>query len=159
MAQTPKLVDGDVGDDLDELFYDFDDLAELYDSIESEDRASIGPDRNQLYNDFIKDHKQYYEDKSELNLKLRKRFFDCSFALLFMLLICLIGSLVLVCVLVKEPATIIVGLITAIGGVVSSVLVLPKIIGKYLFPTDEDKGIRDLVYHFKDSDDKNKKDE
>lgn len=60
----------------------------------------------------------------------------------------------MVCLYVKDNIATIVTLVSTIAGVVGSVLALPKIIGGYLFPQDEDDNIKDLFYHFKDSDDR-----
>lgn len=103
-------------------------------------------------------YNQYYNQKNKTNISLRKKYFNCSFALLFILVFGFIGITIMVCLCVDDNLSIIVSLVSSIGGLVPSVLVLPKTIGDYIFNTNEYDGAKDAIESAKKSD-KNKKDE
>lgn len=70
-----------------EAFGEFlDDIEELDETnpIDSEDEAKAGPEKRDIeYTGLIKAYRRYYVKKSNANIKLRKNFFNCSFALIF----------------------------------------------------------------------------
>ncbi len=57
------------------------------------------------------------------------------------------------CFFIDDLVSMIISILSNIVSITISILMLPKIIAKYLFPSDEDKHIKDLITYFKDSDD------
>ncbi len=139
----------------------FDDVDEInYQPILSEEEASNPLDvRDKSYTDLVDSYTQYYKSKSEVNISLRKSFLYFSFILLTVLILACIGLSVLVCFLVENVVASMVTIISGLASIATSILILPRIIGKYLFPEDEDSAIKDLILHFKDTDDLRRKDD
>lgn len=90
-------------------------------------------------------YKDYYKAKNTTNISLRKKYFNCSFALIFILVFGFIGTTIMVCLCVKNELATVVSLVSSIGGLVPSVLILPRIIGKYIFPENEYDPGKDVV--------------
>ena len=87
----------------------------------------------------------YYKVKNATNIALRKKYFNCSFALIFILVFSFIGTTIMVCLFIKDSLATIISLVGSIGGLVPSVLILPRIIGEYLFPHNEYDPARDAI--------------
>ena len=97
----------------------------------------------------------YYKTKNATNISLRKKYFNCSFALIFILVFGFIGTTIMVCLCVEDNLAIIISLVSSIGGLVPSVLILPRIIGRYIFPNDEYDPAKDAVESVKNNKKKN----
>ena len=98
---------------------------------------------SELYNAYI----QYYKDKCNQNLHLKCAFFVC-FMLFLKVIIIGIHAAIIILAFVKNS----IGnteVICAVSGsaatIVTSIIVIPKIIAKYLFSTEEDAIISDLL--------------
>lgn len=102
-------------------------------------------DRDVKYTEIMDEYKKFYKKKSDSNILLREKFFSCSFALLFILVIGMIVVSVILCFAVENVITIGVGMVSTIAASVTSILLLPRIIGEYLFPKDEDEHITNLI--------------
>lgn len=97
----------------------------------------------QLYEKYI----DYYEKKCNQNLELKKKFFR-NFMTFLTMIIVIIPAAILVMAFVKNS----IGnteVICAVSGsaatIVTSIIIIPKIIAKYLFSTEEDAIISDLL--------------
>ena len=101
--------------------------------------------RDHEYTGLVQSYGEYYSKKNKINIILRILYFSFSFGLLFLIICGMIAVSVLICIFVKNNIAIGAGIVTSIGGAVTAILVLPKIIGRYLFPLDEDKYIRDMI--------------
>lgn len=114
----------------------------------------VGPldGRDRFYTDIVQSYVEFYHKKSSDNLGLRKWFFRYSFILLFSLIVGLILVITLLCVFCHDIVAVIIGIVSSFAGTVTSVLVLPKIIGMYLFPQNEDKYICKLLYRMRTAD-------
>lgn len=138
--------------DEDDFARDEDDLAQKANSANTPINNDIEPNDKVDIFALVGAYKKYYEDKNDTNISLRKKYFNCSFALIFILVFGFIGTTILVCLFVKDNLTIIISLVSSIGGLVPSVLVLPRIIGKYIFPENEYDGTKDAIDVMKNSD-------
>lgn len=129
-------------------------LDEVDDSSRVEWEYQIGAllSRDKSYTAVVDTYVDYYGRKSESNLSLRKWFFRLSFILLFLLIAAMITTTVLLGLYSNDAATVITGVVASFAGTVSAILILPKIIGNYLFPHDEDKYIRKLIYNMRMAD-------
>lgn len=141
-------------DDFSQFWNEIDILNED-DPIDSEDEAKVGgvESRDIEYTKLVHAYCEYYSLKSNTNIGLRKKYFWFSFWLLTVLIAGCIGISVIICIFVKDMIAILASILAAIAGIVSSILVLPRIIGEYLFPHNEDDAIKELIFHFKKSDD------
>lgn len=101
--------------------------------------------RDKLFNEFLKNYINDYKLKSE-----QKRFFKKVFFICIIVLICIIpiSCIVLIVVALNSSENAISSAITAITFVVESItsfLVLPKIIAKYLFDKKEDESLANII--------------
>ncbi|MCH5158649.1 MAG: hypothetical protein J1F33_05580 [Clostridiales bacterium] len=138
-----------------DMFLSFLDDIESQHSLEeteTEDRISTLDDRDKKYSDLLENYNQYYIEKSKSNIGLRKCFFWFSFGLLSVMILGMIATAILLCVFVQNYIAVGVGIVSSLGASVTSILILPRIIGNYLFPSDEDKHIRDVIYKMRDAD-------
>ncbi len=117
--------------------------------ISSEKAINPLDDRDRTYTELIEAYKDFYEEKSKANIELRKRFFDCSFALLFILVIGMIAVSVVLCIMVENVIAVGAGIVASISASVTSMLLLPRIIGDYLFPKNEDAALTNLMYQMR----------
>lgn len=120
---------------------------------EEEARLSAVQKREESYTALIDAYSDYYKKKSYANITLRKCFLRLSFLLLFVLIGGCISIGILGCIYLEEMFAELISIISSIAGISTTIIVLPRIIGKYLFPPKEDEAIKDLIIHFKDSDD------
>ncbi|MBQ7340267.1 MAG: hypothetical protein IJW43_05395 [Clostridia bacterium] len=123
--------------------------------VKSEEDAKLSTldKRDESYTKLINAYKDYYIDKSKVNIILRKCFLWLSFGLLFALIIGCILISVFGCIYLNGVFGALVSVISSIASITTSTLVLPRIIASYLFPNNEDKEIKELILFFKDSDD------
>ncbi len=136
----------------DELYEEVEDVT----PINNENAAKMNrplDKRDEVYTQLVGAYKDYYKDKSKVNIELRKCFLWLSFSLLFVLVGGCVAIGIIGCYSLNGVIAILVPIVTSVASITTSVLVLPRIIGKYLFPPEEDKEIKDLIKGFKDSDD------
>lgn len=116
--------------------------------------GEIGPldGRDRFYTAIVHSYVDYYQKKSKNNLTLRNLFFWFSFGLLLCVIAGMILSVVFLCKSCDDMIAMAVGIVASFAGTVASILILPKIIGKYLFPPNEDKHMRELLYHMRTAD-------
>lgn len=93
--------------------------------------------RDELYTELFEGVENNYIDTIKTNKKLKNAFFIVALTIFCMIIS--VSLFVIVVLTFKEPfnyskISVIVGAIT---GIISSILVLPQIIAKYLFPSDE----------------------
>ncbi len=141
--------------------YSFDDYYEDIDSfdlgepIDNEQGVSRLPAldlRDIQYTEAIAIYNKLYEKKTKSNITLRKCYFWCSFVLLFLLIGAMTAISIVLCFKVENVITIGAGMVSTIAALVVSCLVLPRIIGEYLFPKNEDRYMRDIMYRMREAD-------
>lgn len=131
----------------------FDDIGDDSESIISEkEAASPKAQRDREYTQLVHAYTEHYSKKSETNRLLKVIFFGFTLLLLGLLVLGCVAVAIVVCIFVNDQVAVLTTLVSSILGAVSSILILPTIICNYLFPKDEDKYIRDLIKHFKDTD-------
>lgn len=121
------------------------------DLIESSDKSSLEKNdpeyvrRNELYSNLLEKYIEAYESKSKW-----KKWYKLAF---FIAVLCcfmgIIGASLYAIIIVAQkesPGPYDIGaVIGSVAGIVSSLVVLPKIIAEHLFPTDEDKNMNDIL--------------
>ena len=103
--------------------------------------------RSDYYSDLYKAYVEYYENKCNQNLKLKNKFFRNFMAFLAWIIV-IIPAFVIVIIVTKKgvgSAEVICAVSGSAATIVTSIIVIPKIIAKYLFSTKEDKVISDLL--------------
>lgn len=108
--------------------------------------------RNSLYSDLLSNYIQMYRKKEKAKSIYKGIFFTVTMLLfLFVVGICLYGMYTLSTKGDGNLAN--VGIAIAnIAGIVSSLLVLPKIIAEHLFPINEESNMIDMVKNMQDND-------
>lgn len=118
---SPSLADDD---DIDENF-------------RKSDISSIS-ERDALYIKYIRDYTFSYNKRLKGQSKMKWIFFV---VILFLLLSLVVGTVIAVCVVINKSKTTIEDIsiiVASMAGVITSFIVLPKVIAKNLFPTTED---------------------
>lgn len=101
--------------------------------------------RNEYYTDLVENFKDSlaYNDYNKQTYK--KAFFWTTLILLIgVVAVSIIGTILVICFL-QDTVSVITAISTAIIGMLSSIIVLPKIIAKYLFNPEEDKPVAKMV--------------
>jgi len=110
--------------------------------------------RNIQYTDLLKTFVDQYIEKSDNNKKLKKKFFNFVHIASWIIL----GTfLALVIYAVKCPTYTIPVLITAIAGMITSIISIPLVIARYLFNPEEDRLIANVVAKMHRQDNDNRK--
>ena len=136
------------------------------DDVLSEDSNSEDPDpeeerfgvqyakRNQAYTNLLEDYVSHHKEKDQANSKYKCAFFIITISLLAIIVV---FSLVLICIVSSRDysgysdVAVVLG---CVSGIVSSIIVLPKIIAQHLFPVDEDKHILGIVQNMQQHDER-----
>lgn len=129
-----------------------DDLLESSEKNNAEDNDPQYTIRNKLYSDLLEQYIEEYKSKSHW-----KKWYKLAFFIA--VLCCFIGiigaSLYAIIIVAKKEAPGIYDIGAVIGsvaGIVSSLVVLPKIIAEHLFPTDEDRNMNEILKSMQEND-------
>ena len=110
--------------------------------------------RDLMYTSLLQEYIRVYTKKSSCNKKYKLAFFIIAMSAFSLIITVSLISLVIVATKI-DSANILSSALVAISsasGIISSIVVLPKIIAKHLFPTDEDKNMIDMVKNMQDND-------
>ena len=104
---------------------------------------------SKLYESYV----EYYKNKCDLNIKLKQSFFNffmifLAFIIIAIPIIILIISLI--CDLYDDELIAIVA--SSAASIITAIIIIPKIIAKYLFSTDEDTVISELLKEIQNND-------
>lgn len=123
--------------------------------------------RNELYTELLKSYIYVYNGKEKAKAIYKGIFFTVTMILFFGIIALCIGSMMAVAVRGDGSIADIVIAFSSIAGIISTLIILPKIIAEHLFPADEeskmismvrsmqdnDANIRDFIYKTRDSQD------
>lgn len=101
--------------------------------------------REKLFNQFLENYTNEYKNKSEQKRKLKDIFFV---VILSILGIIVVGSMILLIVLLNlklNISNIIITLISTSAEIITSLLILPKIIAEYLFDKEEEQHLNEII--------------
>ena len=109
--------------------------------------------RNNMYTDLLSQYIDKYKHK-EKDKKIYKWIFFIivMLAMAAVITVCLI---VVVSLTIKAESTSLADfavVLTSIGGIISTIVIIPKIIAEYLFPSDEESNMIDLVKNMQQND-------
>lgn len=108
--------------------------------------------RDVLYSDML----QHYLEAHKSKAKSNKRFKFFFFWITMLILMALVGAPIAAMIIFALKSQIgykeIALVISGIPGIISAIIVLPKIIAEHLFPTNEDSNMIDLVKKMQDND-------
>lgn len=115
-------------------------------------------ERNLLYTKLLKHYIDRYEKRLPINQRYKTIFFYFFMAFLFIISLSTTALIVFTCYSLLSNniicSELIVGLITAGATMITSLLVIPKIIATYLFSTQEDQYMSEIVNSMLTQDDK-----
>lgn len=113
-----------------------------------EERSKNGKDydqRNHLYSELLEKYILSYESKAKCNRIYKMIFFIVSLVVFFGIIF---SSFICLFIVVNKSNSSLAD-ISVVGGaiasVISSIIILPKIIAEHLFPTNEDENMIDMV--------------
>ena len=114
-------------------------------TITRQSRQELSANRYNSYNELLASFVEHYGKKSRQIRGMKIAYFAIAFSILLILL----GIMFTVCIVIMRNGHFgvneVIALISAFTAIVSSILVLPKIIGKHLFPDAEDREILDFL--------------
>lgn len=147
-------------------------LQEVYSQFKSEDQPKnieeeadfIKKNKNELFNrdrvysDILVAFKNIYKERQLKKEKYKWRFFImvCLILFVFVLLISVVVFLLIVKIDVDELIDFVPVIITAIASMLSSILIIPTVIAKYLFNPEEDNKITEMILEMQKQDLENK---
>lgn len=106
--------------------------------------------REKLFNTFLESYTKEYKYKSEQKRKLKYIFF---IVILVILGIIVISSIILLIVLLNlklNLSNIIITLVSTSAEIITSLLILPKIIAEYLFDKEEEQHLNEIISKMQD---------
>lgn len=124
--------------------------------IETVDKADTDPEyiqRNHAYTVLLTEYITNYKDKAKAKEEYKCEFFRVTINVFQAISIATIFICIMV-VLCKEHATIadVSIVISAFAGMISALMIIPRIIAEYLFPADEESYMIQLVKSMQDND-------
>lgn len=129
-----------------------DDLLESSEKNSAEDNDPQYTRRNKLYSDLLELYIEEYENKS----KWKKGYKLAFFVVVMFCFFGIIGASLYAIIIVAQkddPSLYDLGtIIGSVAGIISSLVVLPKIIAEHLFPTDEDRNMNDILKSMQEND-------
>lgn len=108
--------------------------------------------RDGLYTQLLKEYIDVYTGKEEDKKKYKKAFF---IIVMIIFIIIIIGCVASICYISIEGAYDLesVGIVFSnVAGIISAIIVIPQIIAKHLFPTNEEKFMIDMVTSMQNND-------
>ena len=127
------------------LSNDIEDAAVKEQSQKLEDFQNLNNRANQL-TELLTQYVSTYKDRTVQNAWFRHNLYSLTTTLLLALAI-IFPSVILYLLWVQKitDTTAAIGLVSASAGIISSIIILPKTIAKYLFSTEEDSKNADIV--------------
>ena len=108
--------------------------------------------RDELYTGLLRQYISAFNQKAEAKAKYKAKFFYIIMIVFCVLIGIPLIAILLAVILGSHNASIIVALVCGAISILSSIIILPKIIAQHLFPTDEDKNMIDLVKSMQEND-------
>ncbi len=108
--------------------------------------------RDELYADLLSNYIEQSKEKADKNVEYKQAFFYIVMAAFCLMILLPLVAIIIVAIRGDNNATAIVALSTSAVSILSAIIILPKIIAKHLFPTDEDKNMIDLVKSMQEND-------
>lgn len=112
-----------------------------YNSYKELDSNVFGKKSSVIIDAFV----AHYKKRNKHNRTLRILFFSLSFFFLFTLIGSLASFFIIVALMGEINVEAVISIIGAYGTILTAIIVLPKIVGKNLFPETEDKEILGFV--------------
>ena len=108
--------------------------------------------RNKLYTLLLETYIENYKRKEKTKGRYKCAFFIVTIILFVAIIVCgLVGMVVLS--ILGDGSLANVGIaITNIAGIISTIIVLPRIIAEHLFPTNEESNMLEMVKNMQDND-------
>lgn len=126
----------------------------LFEKIEQEDKEHRKEydRRDNLYSDLLEEYINAYKKKTKRNRKLKLAFF---FIVVFTFCVIILGSvasLIIVSIVGQSIAATVSVITGSVISIISAIIVLPKIIAEYLFPTDEEQNMNEMIKNMQEND-------
>lgn len=106
--------------------------------------------REKLFNDFLREYTQTFTKKSKQKYDLKNKFFEQIMGLFIGIPILCFLLLIVFAICHVDIVAIITSIIASFVEIISSFIILPKIIAEYLFDKEEDKNLINLIIKMQD---------
>lgn len=101
--------------------------------------------RDELYSDLLEHYIDTNIDKTHRNITYKCAFFWIAMSIFIVLTVAPIVLLIIIACKNTRYTSDIAVVLGAVGGLISSIIIIPKIIAEHLFPTNEDSNMIDMV--------------
>lgn len=108
--------------------------------------------RNQLYTELLGKYISIYEKKERTKAKYKCVFFVSTMVLFLGIEVCCLIGMVALSIKGSQDWSNVGLIIGNVAGIVSTLIILPKIIAEHLFPTNEENNMIDMVKNMQDND-------
>lgn len=108
--------------------------------------------RDELYTLMLQQYLEEHKSKARHNKWYKGIFFFVTILILLVLVGAPMAAMILIAMKERIELADIALVISGLGGIITSIIVLPKIIAEHLFPTDEDQNMIELVKKMQDND-------
>ena len=108
--------------------------------------------RNEYYSDLLSEYIDVYNSKTSWNKWYKFFFFLITMLIFIAIITCSIIAVIIVASKDNSNNTDIAVVFSCLAGVVSSIIILPRIIAKHLFPTNEDENMIGMVKNMQKND-------
>lgn len=108
--------------------------------------------RDALYTEMLQQYLNVHKSKANHNKVYKGIFFVVTMLILLVLIGAPMAAMILIAMKDQVKLADIALVVSGLGGIITSIIVLPKIIAEHLFPTDEDQNMIELVKKMQDND-------
>lgn len=110
--------------------------------------------RDKIYTQLLKHYKDTFQSKSKWNKWYKLSFFVLSMLVFVGIIVASVGAICFVALKQETSMSDVSVVVGSTAGIVSSIIVLPRIIAEHLFPTNEDANMNDMVKNMQVNDSK-----
>ena len=108
--------------------------------------------RDELYANLLENYIEQSKDKADKNVGYKQKFFNIVMTVFCCMIFIPLLAILIVAIRGDNNITAVIALSSSAISILSAIIILPKIIAKHLFPTDEDKNMIDLVKSMQEND-------
>ena len=110
--------------------------------------------KEKLYTTILEDVEENYKETHKQKRKLKKYFF---WTVLTGYLVTIFGSLIAIIISLINMSNVLAMIVGGVASIISSIIAIPIVIAKYLFPQDEDKDLTSIINKMQNYDNNKRK--
>ena len=108
--------------------------------------------RNAFYSELLSEYIKIYKKKEDAKAKYKSCFFVCILVSFFIIVVGGIAGIILISIFADSSLASAGIAAVDVAGIISALMVLPKIIAEHLFPVDEESNMLNMVQRMQEND-------